>query len=126
MKYIFSIFLNLIFASCFAQGAEIFFEQDFVKLPKINEGDPVGIYYSFTNTGDKALNIVNYTVPCVCTKVRFPLQPIEPGKQDSVFVSFDSIGKKGIQDRSIKIYSNAINSPTEIRFRLAVKPKRDN
>lgn len=124
MKYIFSIILNLIFASCFAQGAEIFFEKDFVKLPKIEEGDPVGIYYPFKNTGDKALNIVNYAVPCVCTKVRFPLKPIMPGEQDSVYVTFDSIGKKGVQDRSIKIYSNAVNSPAEIRFRLAVKPKK--
>tara|TARA_R110001592_G_scaffold363221_3_gene681711 strand:+ start:98097 stop:98465 length:369 start_codon:yes stop_codon:yes gene_type:complete len=113
----------LISGFCSAQEAEIFFEQDFQKLGKVTEGDQVKIKYAFTNTGTEPLFITKHTVPCVCTRVRFPLKPIAPMATDTVYVYFDSEEKKGIQDRTITLYSNAKNSPTKIRFRLTVKKK---
>jgi hypothetical protein len=113
----------LISGFCSAQEAEIFFEHDFQKLGKVTEGDQVKIKYAFTNTGTEPLFITKHTVPCVCTRVRFPLKPIAPMATDTVFVYFDSEEKKGIQDRTITLYSNAKDSPTEIRFRLTVKKK---
>lgn len=117
-----TIFL-LISVFCHAQEAEIFFEDDFQRLDKVSEGTQVKIKYPFKNTGTEPIFMTKYTVPCVCTKVRFPLKPVMPLATDTVYVYFDSTEKRGIQDRTIKLYSNAKNSPTEIRFRLTVKKK---
>jgi hypothetical protein len=119
-----TILLLLISGFCKAQEAEIFFENAFQKLDKVEEGTQVKIKYPFTNTGSEPLFITKHTVPCVCTRVRFPLKPIAPMATDTVFVYFDSEAKKGIQDRTIKLYSNAKTSPAEIRFRLTVKKRK--
>lgn len=120
MKRLTLIFL-LISVFCQAQEAEIFFEDDFQRLDKVEEGQQVKVKYAFKNTGTEPIFITKYNVPCVCTKVRFPLKPVMPNATDTVHVYFDSTEKRGIQDRTIKLYSNAKNSPTEIRFRLTVK-----
>lgn len=111
-------------AFCHAQKAEIFFEEPYQKLDKVEEGTQVKIKFPFTNTGSEPLFITKHSVPCVCTRVRFPLKPIAPQATDTIHVYFDSLEKKGIQDRTIKLYSNAANSPAEIRFRLTVKKSK--
>lgn len=90
-------------------------------MGKIVEGDTLFIDYTFTNTGEAPLIISNYEVACSCTEVIFPQEPILPGKEGNIKVSFDSDDKIGYQDRTISLYSNAPNSPFKIRFTVSVK-----
>lgn len=90
-------------------------------MGKITEGDTLLMVYSFTNIGDVPLIISNYEVACSCTEVTFPKEPILPGKEGKISVSFDSDGKIGYQDRTISLFSNAITSPFKIRFTTSVK-----
>ncbi len=115
---IFILFLNS--ALSIAQQAEFKFYDKTIRLGKITEGEIVSTVFLFKNTGDSPLIISDYKVACSCTKVIFPKEPILPGKEAALEVTFDSSEKIGYQDRSIEIYSNAKKSPEKIRFTLTV------
>jgi len=103
-----------------AQQAEFKFNDKTIRLGKVAEGEVVTTSFVFKNTGDSPLIISDYKVACTCTKVIFPKEPILPGKEAALEVTFDSAEKIGYQDRSIEIYSNAKKSPEKIRFTLTV------
>lgn len=80
--------------------------------------------YHYTNTGDVPLIFYKYETSCACTVDDLPDVPILPGENGIVSVSFDTNGKIAYQDREITIYSNALESPHEIRFTVKVKTKK--
>lgn len=110
-------------ALLFSQVAEFSFEDKNIRLPKTVEGLTVDFSFPFTNSGKEPIIIKEIKVECPCTKFEFPKAPIQPGKSDSIAVSFDTEGKIGYQDRTLDIYSNAKGSPHQIRFRIMVDNK---
>ena len=70
------------------------------------------------------LIISNYKVACSCTKANFSKEPILPGQESSIEVTFDTNGKYGYQDRILSIYSNAKKSPIKLRIKVYVYPKQ--
>jgi hypothetical protein len=91
----------------------------------VHEGDTVHLKYELTNTGDKPLVISNYEVECGCTVMKIPENPIGPGEKYILNVTFDTHQKYDRQDRTVKVISNAVNSPTIIRFKgVVLKPKK--
>ncbi len=123
LAFILIIFVNS--ALVFAQGAEFKFEGKVHKFPKTLEGALLQHDYVFENTGDAPLIIQDIKVSCTCTKFQFPKTPILPGKKGTIKVSFDTQGKIGYQDRILEIHSNAIKSPTKIRFKVMVDNKKE-
>jgi hypothetical protein len=92
-----------------------------------HEGDTVQILYELKNTGDNPLVITDYVVECGCTKLHKPVDPIRPGESYSLLVTFDTHNKYDRQDRTVKVISNAVNSPVILRFKGVVKkPKKRN
>ena len=108
-------------ALSFSQQAEFKFKDKVVRVGKVAEGELVNMVFRFSNTGDAPLIINDYKVACTCTKVFFPTEPILPGSENEIKVTFDTNGKIAYQDRSITLLSNASNSPTTIRFTINVK-----
>ncbi|MCB0761494.1 MAG: DUF1573 domain-containing protein [Flavobacteriales bacterium] len=116
-----SIILNS--ATVFGQFAEFSFEETVHKFPKTVEGEQLSCVYSFTNTGTEPLIISSYKVECTCTKAEYSKAPIMPGESGEITVTFDTNGKIGWQYRTVSIYANTKETPTEIEFRVKVIPK---
>ncbi|MCX6295263.1 MAG: DUF1573 domain-containing protein [Bacteroidetes bacterium] len=106
-------------------GQEIKFKESKQNFGFVHEGDTVRLSYELKNIGNQPLIISNYEVECGCTKMESVNIPIQPGASYILKVSFDTHEKYDRQDRTLKIISNAKNSPTELRFKgVVLKPKK--
>ena len=76
----------------------------------INEGDKVERSFKFRNTGKNALVISNATASCGCTVPEKPEQPVKPGETGIIKVVFNSQGKEGHQEKTIKVTANTFSS----------------
>ena len=96
-----------------------------IKDPKYNfgfvkQGTIVKIEYDFTNSGTDTLHISNIEVTCGCTIADFPHYPIKHGAGGTILLTFNTKEKYDRQDRTVDVISNAINSPTKLRFKGVV------
>ncbi|MFD2145850.1 DUF1573 domain-containing protein [Mucilaginibacter antarcticus] len=88
-------------------GSDIRFDKETYDFGKIRSGEVVSYRFKFTNTGKSPLIISNATATCGCTIPEWPKTPVLPGDTSSIAVTFNSAGKTGLQDKQIKITSNA-------------------
>jgi hypothetical protein len=121
MRFLLITLFILNSALSYSQQAEFKFKSKVHRFGKVIEGEKISTQFSFTNVGDAPLLINNYEVACTCTKVEFPAKPILPGESGEITINFDSKGKMGYQDRTIKLFSNAKDSPFELRITMVVK-----
>ena len=110
-------FFSLLSAQEKSQGAFLK-----VKTPKNNfgfvkQGAIVKIEYDFENSGTDTLHITNIEVTCGCTIGAFPHYPIKPGDSGTILLTFNTKEKYDRQDRTVEVISNAVNSPTKLRFK---------
>jgi hypothetical protein len=101
-----------------------FAETEF-KFDPIKEGDKVQHVFLFTNTGAKPLIIANAWGSCGCTVPEYPKEPIAPGAQGQVKVTFNSTGKHGEQHKSVTMQMNTIKHNEEVFLVGTVNPKDD-
>lgn len=120
MRKIF-LLLILYFSFGLAYSQEIKFKSTKFNFGFVTEGDTVQIQYELKNVGTLPLVILNYEVECGCTVVEKPMSAIEPGESYVLKVTFDTHHKYDRQDRSIKLFSNAKESPHELRFKGVVQ-----
>lgn len=104
----------------FAQ-AKIKFEEKSFKFPKTKEGEQLKHDYIFINEGNQPLIISDIKVACTCTTFEFPKKPIMPNQKGVISVKFDTHNKYAWQNRTLEIYSNAINNPEVIRFKVMIE-----
>jgi hypothetical protein len=96
------------------------FDKTSQHLGFVRQGDTLHFQYVFTNTGNQPLIISDTKVECACTVVDKPDNPILPGKQDVIKVSFRTNDAIDIQNRTVTVFSNASNSPVVVRFKCVV------
>ena len=101
-----------------------FAEKEF-KFGTIKEGDKVEHIFSLKNTGTKPLIIANAWGSCGCTVPEYPKDPIAPGAQSQVKVTFNSTGKKGEQHKSVTMQMNTIAHNEMVFLSGEVTPKDD-
>jgi hypothetical protein len=89
-----------------ANGPIMKFEKDTHDFGKIVTGDKVTYEFKFTNTGKSPLIIKDAIASCGCTKPEWPNTPIKPGESGAIKVTFNSLGKMGLQDKQITITAN--------------------
>jgi len=70
-------------------------------------GGAVSHEFSFTNTGDAPLMIVNASASCGCPRPDFPKKPIKAGKSDRIKVTFLPAGRPGEFNKTVTIRTNA-------------------
>ncbi|ELR71825.1 hypothetical protein C900_02200 [Fulvivirga imtechensis AK7] len=92
----------------------------------IHQGDKVQHTFTFENTGNEPLIITNVQVTCGCTASDWPRDPIAPGQESSITISFNSAGKLGMQNKVITIVSNAANPNNRLTIITNVLPKKDD
>jgi len=76
----------------------------------VTAGDSVHIQFHFTNTGNTPLFIFNTQSTCGCTITGFPKEPILPGKQGYISVTFKSETQVGNIDKTIVVIANTKKS----------------
>lgn len=124
-KVIFFLAILLNSAISFTQVAEFSFDKKVKNYGVIEEGDTLSGYFVFTNTGKAPLLITSYDVACHCTEARYPSTPTLPQESDTLFFTFNSLGKSYQQDRKIILSANTKREITTIRFKVYVNPKEE-
>jgi hypothetical protein len=89
------------------------FEKTTHDFGKIKAGDKVVYDFKFVNTGKSPLIITDGYASCGCTKPEWPKTPVKPGESGIIHVTFNSLGKMGLQDKLITITANT-NPPQNL------------
>ncbi len=102
--------------------SSIVFEELRYDFGEILHGDKVQHDFVFTNQGEKDLEIKNVRVSCGCTKPSYPFLAIPPGGEGKIGVTYNSVGKKGYQRPTIRVFTNDPDQP-EVVLRLTGRVK---
>jgi|TARA_A100001015_G_C15037592_1_gene737335 uncharacterized cupredoxin-like copper-binding protein len=109
-----------------ASYAEITFDRIFHDFGEIKEGEIVKTFFSFTNTGENDLYIVEAIGSCGCTVPKYPKNvAIKPGESGEIEVNFDSNGRPNLQQKMVKISANTISGGQLLRIQAFVEPKNN-
>ena len=98
----------------------ISFDKEIHDFGKIIQGEKVSYNFRFTNTGKSDLVISQVTSSCGCTITKFPKVAIKPGEKEKITVTFDSEGRKGVQNKVITVASNCQPNKTILRVKAMV------
>lgn len=80
------------------------------------KGGNVTHSFTFTNTGDANLLIIDATATCGCTRPEYPKKPIAPGKTGVIKVTYMPVGRPGPIDRTVTVRTNG--SPKKARLKI--------
>ena len=103
-----------------AQAPKLKFEKITHDFGSIKESASVETEFIFTNNGKSELNIRRVKPNCGCTVSKLDKYTFQPGETGKISVVFNSVGRRGNQQKSIVIFSNDPSAPTQ---RLTIKAK---
>ena len=104
-------------------AAIIEFDKTEFDFGTINEGDVVDGVFKITNAGKVDLLITNAKASCGCTVPVWPKEAIKPGESADLKVSFNSRGKRGVQNKSITLQTNTEKVTETLRVKGTITPK---
>lgn len=96
------------------------FERDIYDFGRIIQGEKVSYNFKFINNGKSDLIITKVTSSCGCTVGDFTRKPIKPGESEKIEVKFDSENRRGIQNKTVTVLSNAQPSTSTLRIKAQV------
>lgn len=99
------------------------FEKDVHEFGKIVEGEKVSYSFKFKNTGKVDLIISDAKGSCGCTVPQWPKNPVAPGADGVIDVTFDSSGKSGMQNKTVTLITNAIPNTKVLTIMGEVSPR---
>ena len=82
------------------------FEQTVYDFGVVESGEVVSQVYTFTNSGDEPLILMDAKGSCGCTIPEWPREPIMPGETASLVVEFNSKNKRGMRNQKVTITAN--------------------
>lgn len=95
-------------------GASISFKENLYDFGQISAKDgKVTHEFTFTNTGDKNLTIINARADCGCTRPEYSDAPVAPGKTGKLKVTYVPTGK-GYFSKKVTVTTNG--SPRKVRL----------
>jgi len=97
-----------------AQAPRLKFENPVHDFGSIKQGESVTTDFVFTNTGKSELNIRQTRASCGCTVSVPEKSTLQPGESSAIKVTFNSAGRRGIQQKSISVFSNDPANPTQM------------
>ena len=110
MKRLLFIFMSILLATGMATAqkkAIISSEVVSHDFGTIKEADgKVTHTFEISNSGDMPLVITRVIASCGCTTPEWPKEPIAPGKNAQIKVTFDPAGRPGPFTKTISVYSN--------------------
>ena len=88
----------------------------------IKQKSPVSHEFTFTNTGDGNLVILDATAECGCTTPEYPKNPIAPGKSGKIKVTYNPVGRPGSFEKTVTIKTNGSPKKVRVKSRGTVMP----
>lgn len=123
-KYILIFVFSLITAAGFSQTnksmPEMTFRDTLHNFGRIWYQDKAVYEFTFKNTGKSPLIIEGVRSSCGCTVPEWSKAPVMPKGKSIIKVKYDT-NKIGEFQKTVKIYSNAVNSPVTLLILGAVK-----
>ncbi|MBR5813489.1 MAG: DUF1573 domain-containing protein [Bacteroidaceae bacterium] len=115
-KIIFFAVALMVTISASAQKANMEFDKTTIDLGKFGSDNLIQkCYFVFRNSGDATLYIHQILTSCGCTSKKYPTYGIQPGAQDTIFVTYNGTNKAPKKFRtSITIHSNAVHEMTKL------------
>jgi hypothetical protein len=86
----------------------------------IIQGEKVSHTFVFKNVGKSNLIISSVYASCGCTVAKYDKKPIAPGEEGSIEVVFDSVGRNGIQNKTITVVANTQPNKVELHITAEV------
>lgn len=93
---------------------QLFIEQKEIDLREISSRTVVRRSVTLTNKGRRLLEIRKIQGNCECLKIEAPKDELEPGESMELSLTLDPIGRKGIDQRNIYIFSNDPVNPVQL------------
>ncbi|MBX3102181.1 MAG: DUF1573 domain-containing protein [Bacteroidetes bacterium] len=90
-----------------AAGPRMVMETETYGFGQVHQGVPVQYSFRFRNTGTAPLRLLEVTPSCGCTATDWPKDPVPPGGEGEIVVSFNTVGKLGPQMKHIFVRYNA-------------------
>jgi len=84
------------------------FVEEVVDFGTITQGEVVSTNFKFKNVGKSDLIISSAQGSCGCTVPEWPKEPIKPGQEGKIAVTFNSTGKQGKQNKTITLVANTM------------------
>lgn len=89
----------------------------------MKEGEVVSFSFPFKNVGEADLVIMDVATSCGCTSPFWPKDPIKPGQESKIDVTFNSAGKSGMVSKTITVFTNAVPSSRVLTISAEVNSK---
>ena len=93
---------------------KIFFPISEHDFGKVKEGKAVDYTFKLINRGNRILEIKSVNTSCGCTAAFLSDKKIEPGKEGTIKVEFDTKNRSGEVTRTIAVTSNDPEEPNKI------------
>lgn len=101
---------------------KIQFDQEEHDFGTIDQGTRVEHKFTFTNTGEAPLTIVDAKSSCGCTVPTWTKTPIAPGESGDLLVKFDGSGQNQVT-KTITLTTNTEEGTERLRIKAFVNPK---
>lgn len=93
---------------------QLFIDQKEIDLREISSKSLVRRTVTLTNKGRQILEIRKIQGNCECLKIEAPKDQLNPGESMELFLILDPIGRKGIDQRNIYLFSNDPVNPVQL------------
>lgn len=102
------------------------FETDIHDFGKAIEGEILTYSFKFKNSGKADLVIATASATCGCTVPTFSREPIRPGENGTVTVTFNTKGKMGFQHKTVTLVANTQPSNYVLNIKATVHSPEEN
>ncbi|HKK09352.1 MAG TPA: DUF1573 domain-containing protein [Bacteroidales bacterium] len=99
---------------------KITFKKSSHDFGQVIQGEVVSYHFKFENTGTGDLVIADVSSSCGCTVTDFPEGVIKPGETRSLEVTFDSDRRRGFQNKTVTVLTNAQPAETTLKIKAKV------
>jgi cytochrome c5 len=86
-----------------APQGRLIFTESFYDFGSVTEGDIVRHTFKFRNEGNARVKIIKTETSCGCTSAKSALKEYAPGETGEMEVVIDTVGKKGIIIKTVKL-----------------------
>ena len=77
--------------------------------------------FKFKNIGNAPLIITNVEKTCGCTSPEYSKEPVKPGEEGKIVITYDSKGHKGFQNKRLVVKANTNPSESILRIKAQVE-----
>ena len=104
---------------------ELEFKETLHDFGTVIDGEKVAYSFKFKNTGGSDLLIGSVSASCGCTATKYTKDPVKPGEEGVVTVTFDSRRRNGFQNKSVTVAANTQPNKTILRIKAKVISPND-